>query len=225
MFTVSHDKPSGLQKNVYWKLSLFVFPEVPYKVSVSLKGFSLNWTPEVGDLPGWFRSLKPCSVSIKWGFTVHKYNDKSVKIHFCSWKTIGTKVLFIKEPKHCHFLQTKIHSGYVKWLFLANCLRWSFLPHRPPYPPPAYFTAHHFMESPFLLKGHRWREELNSRTFNPWQALRNERKMCGKVGRIPPICLVTAWVQRPDHYSLVLIFTFRWLATFSFIYGNRWLGY
>lgn len=98
MLAVSHDKPLGLQKkNVQWKLSLFVFPEVPYKMSVSLKEFSLNWTPEVGDLPGWFRSLKSWSVSIKWGFTVHKYNDKSVKIHFCSWKTIGTKVLFIKS--------------------------------------------------------------------------------------------------------------------------------
>lgn len=136
MFAVSHDKPLGLQKNVHWKLSLFVFPEVPYKMSVSLKGFSLNWTPEVGDLPGWFRSSRSCSVSIKWGFTVHKYTDKSVKIHFCSWKTIGTKVLFIKKPKHCHFLQTKIYSGYVKWLFLANCLRWFPLPPTSPPSPP-----------------------------------------------------------------------------------------
>lgn len=100
MLAVSHDKPLGLpKKDVCWKPLLFVFPAVPYKMSVFLKRFSLNWTPEAGDLPGWFRSLKSWSVSIKWGFTVHKYNDKSVKIHFCPWKTTGTKVLFIKGPQ------------------------------------------------------------------------------------------------------------------------------
>lgn len=108
-------------KKCTWKLSLFVFPEVPYKMSVSLKGLSLNWTPEVGDLPGWFRSLKSWSVSIKWGFTVHKYNDKSVKIHFCSWKTIGTKVLFMNSSRAAISFRQKSILAMRSGFFTAIC--------------------------------------------------------------------------------------------------------
>lgn len=96
MWAVSHDKPLGLQKNVHENSHCLFFLKFPIKCQYLWRG---SWTPEVGDLPGWFRSLKSWSASIKWGFTVHKYNDKSVKIHFCSWKTIGTKVLFMNSSR------------------------------------------------------------------------------------------------------------------------------